>query len=80
MKIMQLQPKTCSTELNTTEINELKMEIENRQSGDHTVCRGSSLLLSDFFEFTDFLIPHCSGSRMIRSSRQAFPGDYYSGL
>lgn len=41
---------------------------------------GSSQVLGDFFEFSDYLIPNSRNISMYRYSRQSPEDDHYSGL
>jgi hypothetical protein len=59
---------------------DIQLEYEYPEPENHMASGGSSEVLGDFFEFTDYLTP-CSRLVMkYRNARQSISEDFYSSL
>jgi hypothetical protein len=75
MKANKVNIKAVQIELPGNGVADLKSLLyEYPEKENRMVCGGSSHVLNDFLDFTDYLIPVC------RSARNSYTEDYYSAL
>jgi len=80
MKTNHVNPKTEQMDSPGYILPDVPFAYEYPETENHMASGGSSELLGDFFEFTDYLTP-CSRLVMkYRNARQTIAEDYYSGL
>lgn len=74
MKANKINSKAIQIELTDTGIPDLQALCEYPEKKNRMVSGGSSHVLNDFLEFSDYLIP------VSRSARHSITEDYYSTL
>lgn len=80
MKTCQVYPKTEQLELPGHNLANEPLKSEHYEPENRMALGGSTQVLCDFFEFTDYLTP-CSRILMkYRQSRQSVSEDFYSAL
>jgi hypothetical protein len=80
METKKVSPKAELIESPAHLLHDVLLTYEYPEPGNHLAASGSSQIVGDFFEFTDY---HTPCSRLVlkyRNFRRSLPEDYYSDL
>jgi len=80
MKANQVNTKVKLIEMPGNELPDVQLLYEYPEPENRIASGGSSQVLGDFFEFTDYLTPCSKIIMKYRQSRQSVSEDFYSGL
>jgi hypothetical protein len=80
MKTHQEDPNVTNMKTQGTTLPYEPLKIEYSVEENQMALGGSTQVLGDFFEFTDYLTPCSQIIKKYRNARQSVSEDFYSGL